>query len=113
MNDEGQSSQEAAQAEIQKTISDRGRKIDAILYAGRGLVLECVKATGHVPRIDKASFGCGFAHIIAKRGPDPELTPGERLVYDALVRDGTPPGTVFVDVWLEGQSQERGTSDGR
>ena len=105
MNDEGQGSQEAAQPEIQKTISERGRKIDAILYTGRGLVLEYVKATGHMPRIDKASFGLGFAHIIAKRGPDPELTPDEQLVYDALVRDGTPPGTVFVDVWLEGRSE--------
>ena len=113
MNDEGQKDPDAAPAEIPKTLSDRGRKIDAILYTGRGLVLEYVKATGHVPRIDKASFGCGFAHIIAKRGPDPELTPDEHLVYDALVRDGTSPGTVFVDVWLEGRSEVRGTSDGR
>ena len=94
-------------------MNDRGRKIDAILYADRASILAHVKATGHIPKIEKATFGCGFAHIIERRGSDPELSPDEQLVYDALLRDGTPPGTVVVDDWLDERSQEEGTPDGR
>jgi hypothetical protein len=78
----------------------RELKITAALYASRPGVLEHVRATGRLP--DKINMGgahIGMRLLIEKRGTDITLTPNEKLVYDALIKEKRLPGgsAILVD----------------
>jgi hypothetical protein len=73
--------------------SNRELKLTAALYASRQRIVDHVRATGRLPE----ELNLGGAHIGARllveaRGTDITLTPDERLVYDAILRDGRLPG---------------------
>lgn len=78
---------------IHEEYSDKELKLTAALYASRERVLEHVRATGRLPkRIELGGAWIGVRLLIERRGTDIRLTPDERLVYKAILKEGRLPG---------------------
>ena len=76
-------------------LSNQELKLTAALYAKTG-VLEHVRKTGRLPRrIHAGGLQTVMRLLIKRRGPDITLTPDEKLVYDAIFKEGSlPAGSV-------------------
>jgi hypothetical protein len=73
--------------------TNRELKITAMLYATRKNIVETVKQTGRIPDvIPMGGFPTAMRVLLERRGPDPELTEVEKMVYDAIVRCRKLPG---------------------
>jgi len=73
--------------------SDRELKLTAALYASRRWVVEHVRATGALPeQIHRGGAHIGARLLVDRRGTDIVLTDDERLVHEAIVREGRLPG---------------------
>ncbi len=74
-------------------LSDKEIKLTAAVYAHNKNVVNTVRETGHLPEtIPNGGFNIGANVIIRQRGEDITLTEDERLVYEAILRDGRLPG---------------------
>jgi hypothetical protein len=68
-------------------------KLTAALYATRPGVVEHVRLTDKLPdTIPSGGAHIGMRLLIEGRGTDPDLSPDEQLVHDAIVREGRLPG---------------------
>lgn len=68
-------------------------KLTAALYASRPGVVNHVRQTGALPhQIPTDGVSIGLSLLIRSKGTDIALTPDEKLLYDAIVREGRLPG---------------------
>ena len=73
-------------------LKERELKLTAIVYARMGAAAH-LRATGRLPdRIGGLWNVIPMRLVIEERGTDPILTPDERLVYEAIIREGRLPG---------------------
>jgi len=73
--------------------SERELELTAALYASRPGVMDHLRATGSLPaEIQMPGAEVGLRHLIAERGTDITLTADERLVFEAILREGRLPG---------------------
>ncbi len=73
-------------------ISDRELRLTAVVYARLGVV-PYLRTHGRLPdRIGGPWNLIPMRLVIEERGTDPELTDDERLVYEAILREGRLPG---------------------
>ena len=74
-------------------LTDQDIRFTAVVYATvRGLV-DHVKETGHLPeKIEAGGLHIAMRVLMERRGPNPDLTENEQLVYEAIKRDRRLPG---------------------
>ncbi|GIW37838.1 MAG: hypothetical protein KatS3mg074_236 [Meiothermus sp.] len=78
--------------ESSRLISDRELRLTAVVYARLGVV-PYLRMHGRLPdRIGGPWNIIPMRLVIEERGTDPELTDDERLVYEAILREGRLPG---------------------
>jgi hypothetical protein len=80
--------------------SRREMNLTAALYANKPRVVEDVRKTGKLPkRISMLGAEIGLRVLIERRGTEIKLTPDEKLVYDAILREKRLPGggAILVD----------------
>ena len=89
----------------EKPRSERELKVTAALYAMLGVV-PYLKEHGRLPdRIGGPWNYIPARILLQQRGPDLELTDDERLVYEAILREGRLPGgsVILLDEHLDPQ----------
>lgn len=75
-------------------------KLTAALYASRFGVVAHVRCSGILPHhFDLGGGHIGLRLLIERRGTDIDLSPDEKLVYDAIIREKRTPGgsAILVD----------------
>ena len=80
--------------------SRRELKLTAALYANNPKVVDHVRKTGKLPkRINMLGAEIGLRVLIERRGTNIKLTPDEKLVYDAILKEKRLPGggAILVD----------------
>ncbi|MCS7067472.1 MAG: hypothetical protein NZN28_02385 [Meiothermus sp.] len=95
--------------EQSRFISDRELRLTAAVYARLGVV-PYLKEHGRLPdRIGGPWNIIPMRLVIQERGTDPVLTDDERLVYEAILREGRLPGgsVVLLDEEKESQPEKK------
>jgi len=80
--------------------SRRELKLTAALYANKPWGVDHVRKTGKLPkRISMFGAEIGLRVMIERRGTNIKLTPDEKLVYDAILKEKRLPGggAILVD----------------
>jgi guanosine-3',5'-bis(diphosphate) 3'-pyrophosphohydrolase len=73
-------------------LTDRELRLTAAVYARHGAARH-LRETGRLPDVIGGPWSViPMRHVIEERGVDPELTEDERLVYEAIIREGRLPG---------------------
>ncbi len=76
-----------------RELSNKELKLTAAVYATIKRVVDTVRETGKLPdTINSGGLHIAANVIIRRRGEDITLTEDERLVYDAILREGWLPG---------------------
>ncbi len=76
-----------------KEYSNKSVKLTAAVYATSEKVVKYVKEYGKLPdEIYSGGLHIAMRVIIEKRGTDIILTEKEKLIYDAIIREGRMPG---------------------
>lgn len=74
-------------------------KFTAVIYATRKEIVDHIRSTGKLPKtIPLGGFPTAMNILARKRGPFPDLTESEQLVFDAILREKRLPagGTIFI-----------------
>ncbi len=84
-------------------LTERELKLTAAIYAKHGAARH-LRETGKLPDVIGGPWSViPMRHVIEERGTDIELTEDERLIYDALLREGRLPGGAVRLVDREGK----------
>ena len=68
-------------------------KLTAALYAKRKVIVDHVRATGHLPdEIHTGGMDIGMRLLIKQRGTDITLSEDEQLIYEAILNERRLPG---------------------
>jgi len=92
------------------SFTEQELRFTAVLYAHNPLLLEYLKKNGKLPRVFSAGgMPIGAKFIERERGRNPELTPDERLVFEAILREKRLPagGVILFDDALPIYALER------
>lgn len=93
-------------SESSRLISDRELRLTAVVYARLGVV-PYLRTHGRLPdRIGGPWNLIPMRLVIEERGTDPELTDDERLVYQAILREGRLPGGRWF-CWMKKKSDAK------
>lgn len=75
--------------------SDQELKLTAAIYATNDWVVDTIRQTGKLPEeIPNGGVHIAMKVIIRKRGTDITLSEDEKIVYEAILREGRLPGGV-------------------
>jgi hypothetical protein len=79
-----------------RAMSERERKLTAAIYADVPGVVEHVRREGRLPRnigrISSYERELGLRVLVKRRGVDIDLSPREKVVYDAIRGEADAPG---------------------